>query len=147
MRAAQAIQAVRMITAASAPTTVGGCHGPGRFPLVLSLAQRLTLVPVLLTPGQGDLQLGAPADEVQLQWNYGIALGLNPAGETLELAPVQEQLALATRGVIVPGSLQVLGDVGALEPSLTITVQASVKEARPMRSALTSVPVRTSPAS
>ena len=69
MRAAQAIQAVRMITAASAPTSVRGRHGPGSLPLVLRLAQGLALVPVLLASGKGDLQLGAATDEVQLQRN------------------------------------------------------------------------------
>ena len=100
-----------MITAVSAPTSVRGRHRSGCFPLILRLTQGLTLVPVLLASSQSDLQLGAPTDEVQLQRNHGVALGLNPAGETLELTAMQEQLALATRGVVVPCSLQVLRNI------------------------------------
>ena len=60
----------------SAPTAVGGGHGPGRLAPVLGLAQGLALVPVLLAPGQGDLELGAAFQEVQLQGDDRIALGL-----------------------------------------------------------------------
>ena len=98
----------------SAPTAVGGGHGPGRLAPVLGLAQGLALVPVLLAPGQGDLQLGPPADEVQLEWDDRVPLGLHLDRQAPELGAVEQQFALAARGVVVPGALEVLGDVRTL---------------------------------
>jgi hypothetical protein len=66
-----------------------------------------------------------------------------------DLRLVQQQLALAPRGVVGPGSLGVLRDVNGVEPDLAPLDEAVAVDERcaPWRSDFTSVPESTIPAS
>src|SRR5690606_37189008 len=93
-------------------------HGALRLALVLLLPQGVALVVLLLAAGEGDEDLRAPPDEVELQWDDGVALLPALAGELVDLGPVQDELALSAHRVVGPRALAVLGDVDAVQPCL-----------------------------
>ena len=62
----------------------------------------LALVPDVLTPAQAELDLHFPAAQVGAARVDGQALGFGGLGQALDLALVDQQLALATRRVVVP---------------------------------------------
>src|SRR4051794_17969898 len=95
-------------------------HRPRCLPRVLPLAQRLPLVVVLLASCHRDLDLRPAVEEIQGQRDHGQTALARGLGEPGDLVPVQQQLALATRLVVVPGSLGVLGVVPALGPGLAM---------------------------
>src|SRR5674476_654042 len=107
---------------------------PLRLALILLRPQRMPLVILALALGQGDLDLGVAVLEVDGQRNDRLAALLGLLHELGDLLLVQEQLAPATRRVVVPGPLGVLGDVHALEPDLPVTHgRETVKQRRPAR--------------
>src|SRR4051812_34791841 len=95
------------------------------------LGDRLALVPRLLALGEGDLDLRPAVVEVQREGNDGQALLRHLPVELGDLVAVQQQLALAPRGVVGPGALGVLGDVHRVEPGLAaLDVHEAVDEGR-----------------
>src|SRR3954453_19633134 len=68
--------------------------------LGLALADRLPLVMCLAAAGESELDLRVPVAEVQLQRDQREAALLGLAEEPLDLLLVQQQLALAPRGVV-----------------------------------------------
>ena len=105
----------------------------GLLLLAVGLAggQRLALVPGLLALGERDLDLGAPVLEVQGGRDDGEALLVDLALDLLDLVAVEQQLALASRGVVGPGALGVLRDVHAVQPRLVpLDVDEPVDERR-----------------
>src|SRR5699024_3901263 len=93
-------------------------HGTLRLAEVLLLPQGLALVPFLLAAAETDDDLGVGAQEVHLHRHDGVALLPGPAGELRDLDLVQQELALAPRGVVRPGALHVRRDVGVVHPHL-----------------------------
>src|SRR4051812_7638523 len=105
----------RSVTSAAA---VRRAQGALRLTVVLALAQGVALVVLLLAGRDRDLHLGASVLEVQRQRHDRASALARLVGDLLELGAVQEQLALAARGVVVPGAVEVLGDVHVLEIEL-----------------------------
>src|SRR5688572_29387297 len=79
------------------------------LPVELALGDGLSLVPRLLALGETDLDLGPALHEVERQGDDRVALLADLALDLLDLRLVQQQLALALRGVVGPGALGVLG--------------------------------------
>src|SRR4051812_10756938 len=87
---------------------------PGGLPL----GERVALVPRLLALGQGDLDLGPAVEEVQRERDDREPLLADLALDLVDLLAVEQQLALAPRGVVGPGALGVLRDVHVVQPGL-----------------------------
>src|SRR6478609_3444968 len=102
------------------------------LPVRRTLGDRLTLVPGLLASGERDLDLRAAVAEVERQRDDGETLLRHAAVDLLDLLLVQEQLALAPRGVVGPGALGVLRDVHGVQPRLAVLdVDEPVDQGRP----------------
>src|SRR6476661_3727083 len=97
---------------------VGRAHRALGLTVVLAFAERVALVVLLLAGRDRDLHLRAAVLEVEGQRHDGATALARLVGDLLELGPVQEQLALAPRGVVVPRAVEVLGDVDVLEVEL-----------------------------
>src|SRR5690625_2938404 len=78
---------------------------------VLTFPDRLTLVPLALTAGQSDLDLGATAQEIHLQRHDGVALLAGLPRQFVDLLAMQEKFPPPARGVVGPRALGVLRDV------------------------------------
>ena len=77
------------------------------------------LVVLLLTPGQGDIDLGQPAVvNKEAEGDNGKPLLLRLALQLVELLALQQQLAVALGVVVVVRSPPVLGDVHAAHEQL-----------------------------
>ena len=63
------------------------------LPLPVALALAGALVVLLLAPGEADVELGLAAAPVEPGGDQGVALALDRAGEAIDLAPVQQELA------------------------------------------------------
>src|SRR5690606_33636069 len=113
---------------------LAAAHRAPCLEVVLPLAQRLTLVPLTLASREGDLDLGPPVEEVQRERHDRQALLAHARVQARDLLAVQQELALASRGVVGPRALRVLGDVHALEPRLTaVDGHEAVDERGPTR--------------
>jgi two-component system response regulator RegX3 len=77
------------------------------------------LVAQLLTPPQSDLDLGPAVLEVETCRHERQASLAHPTGETIDLAPVEQQLAIPLRIVVRDATLVIGGDVETDEPELT----------------------------
>src|SRR5690606_2742200 len=86
---------------------------------ILLLTQRLTLVILLLALCERNLDLGATIFEVELQRHNRHATLTRLLVELVDLLTVQQQLALATRCVIRPGTVQILRNIGSIQPRFT----------------------------
>jgi len=121
-----------------------------RLTAVLPLAQRVPLVVLLLAPGDRELDLGAAVLEVQGQGHEGLALLPDRGLDPLDLEPVEQQLAVR-RGawlVQVPWEYSGMWTLSSqISPLPSTSANPSTRDARPARSAFTSVPVSTRPAS
>src|SRR6476620_6890672 len=99
-------------------SSVGCAHRALCLTVVLALAQGMPLVVLLLAGRDRDLHLGATVLEVERQRHDGASALAGLVRDLLELGAVQEQLALAAGGVVVPRAVEVLGDVDVLEVEL-----------------------------
>src|SRR6185437_13361175 len=83
-----------------------------------ALLQGLALVVQLLAASQRDLDFRAAAFvEIELERYDGHALALDRAGELIDLALAQQQLARPLRRVVVEGAgLPVFRDIGVYQP-------------------------------
>src|SRR4051794_8848405 len=91
----------------------------------------MTLVEGLLAPREGDLDLGAAVLEVQRQRDDRQPLLVDPLLDLVYLGAVEQELALAPGGVVVPGALEVLRDVHAVQPDLvTVDLREAVDQRR-----------------
>src|SRR6478736_3982684 len=99
-------------------SSVGCAHRALCLTVVLALAQGMPLVVLLLAGRDRDLHLGAAVLEVERQRHDGAPALAGLVRDLLELGAVQEQLALAAGGVVVPRAVEVLGDVDVLEVEL-----------------------------
>src|SRR4051812_15476201 len=91
---------------------------PVRLPPVLLLAKGLALVVLLLASCEGDLGLGPAVPEVQGEGHDRVTRLLGLGLQLVDLLAVQQQLALAARGVIGPTALVILRDVSVVQPRL-----------------------------
>ena len=84
-----------------------------------------------------DLDLGATVLEVQRQRHERVALLGDLALDLGDLGAVQQQLALAARGVVGPGALGVLRDVDVVQPRLAVVDLGEAVDQRgaPLRAA------------
>ena len=89
------------------------------------LAQCLTLVEFLLASCQCDFRLDSTVFEIQAQRNDGETLGLALTSQLVDLRRVKQQLTLALRGMIVPRSVEIFGNIGSLKPHFTATVDGN----------------------
>src|SRR5919201_665954 len=95
-------------------------QGPVDLAARLPLADGAALVVALLASGQGELDLGARSLEVDPGRHQGQALLGCLADESLDLAPVHQQLARPLRIVVLPGGRLVGRDVHPKEPHLAV---------------------------
>src|SRR5919201_4005397 len=107
-------------------STCAGRSAVAALDLALEAAPRLplgdvaSLVPSFLATGEGELDLGAPVPEVEpCRDEREAALG-GLRGELVDLAAVEEQLAVAVGLVWLDRGLRVRGDVCADEPELAV---------------------------
>ncbi len=86
---------------------------------VLFLLEGLALVVVVLASCQMYVEFRAPVlvDEEQ-RGHYGEAGTLGGLLQAVDLAAVEEQLAVAARSVVVVGAVEILRDVHVLNPHL-----------------------------
>src|SRR3712207_3582425 len=90
------------------------------LPARVALGEVVPLVVGLLALGQREGGLDPAVLEVQVEGDEGEPALLDLAHQLVDLAPVHEHLALATRRVVGPGPLHVLGDVHVLQPHLAV---------------------------
>jgi hypothetical protein len=93
---------------------------PLRLPPVLLLPQGLALVVLLLASRESDLGLRPAVLEVQGQGHDGVTRLLGLRLQLVDLLAVQQELALAARGVVRPAALVILRDVGVVQPRLAL---------------------------
>src|SRR3954470_1903249 len=84
----------------------------------VALGEVLPLVVGLLAAGQREGGLDLAVLEVQVERDERQPALLGLADELVDLGAVHEHLALASRGVVGPRALGVLGDVHVLQPHL-----------------------------
>src|SRR4051794_16873039 len=101
------------------PSLETAAHGLLGLPVGLPLGQGVPLVPRLLAPRQGDLDLGPAVEEVDRQGHPRDPLLGPPPLDLVDLLAVEQQLALAPGRVVGPGALGVLRDVHVVQPRLT----------------------------
>src|SRR5215469_10304165 len=87
-------------------------HQPAALALPGALLLGFALVVELLAAGERKLDLGAALFvEIELERHEGHALALDRAGELVDLAAVQQELAGALGRMVEAAALQVFGDV------------------------------------
>src|SRR5262245_188212 len=91
-------------------------HLAGRLPL----GEGLPLVVLSLASRERYLDLGFAVLEIERERHQREATLFGFADQSLDFQPVQQELARATRLVIRPGALGVLGDVHAHQPRLAV---------------------------
>src|SRR3954469_18366913 len=84
------------------------------------LGEVVPLVVGLLALRERERGLDLAVLEVQVQRDEREPALLDLPDQLVDLAAVHEHLALATRGVVGPGALHVLGDVHVLQPDLAV---------------------------
>src|SRR6195952_5761530 len=102
----------------SLPQVALGGDGALRLAVVLAFTPRLALVVFALSLRDRDLDLGPTFVEVDRQRDDRVATLLDLVLDLQNLGLVQQQLAFATRGMVVPGAVRVFGDVHGVEPGL-----------------------------
>src|SRR6478609_9395002 len=95
-------------------------HVPVRLPLQVPIADGVALVVELLPLDEGDLRLDLRALEVEGQRHAGHAPGRDGARPALELAAMEQQLAVALGEMVGPGAGRVGRDVRADEKRLSV---------------------------
>src|SRR6185312_4543892 len=98
-------------------TTAAG-HRTVDLTLALPLLGVFTFVPALLAVDQGQLGLHAPLLFIQRQGHQRAPFLANLSGQALDLAPVEQQLALAARVVVALIGEGVHADVHLVQPGL-----------------------------
>ena len=97
----------------------------GHLALVIGLAERLALIVVVLTLTEGNLQLGQPllVDE-KGERDDGFAGVLDGVLPLAHLSLGDEELAVASRLVVIVGAKLIGGDVHALDPQFAVLEEA-----------------------
>src|SRR5262245_26669596 len=113
-----------------AATSANRCYCyPARSPLCAqepaalafpgTLLFSFALVVELLAARKRELDLGAALFvEIELERHKRHALALDRAGELVDLAPMQQELARALGRMVEAAGLQVLGNIGVDQPDL-----------------------------
>src|SRR5438132_1660521 len=101
-------RAARRAGAVRPPSARTRLERPLDLPVGLALGEVAALVAELLAARERELDLRAPVLEVQARRHERQPLLLHAAAETVDLAPVQEQLAIAV-GIVVPDTPLVVG--------------------------------------
>src|SRR5215217_4379881 len=107
-----------MPTSALAPSLHVPAEGLLDLAARVALGEVVPLVVGLLALGQRERGLDLAVFEVQVERDEREPALLGLADELLDLGAVHEHLALATRSVVGPRALRVLGDVHMLQPHL-----------------------------
>src|SRR5436305_2047087 len=101
-------------------------HRAFHLALGLALADGLALVVDVLAAGQGDLDLGVGALEVHARRDDGQAAFADPAGETIDLPAMQQELTRAVGLVVLAGGGLIRRDVEVVQPQLALRGQRRV---------------------
>src|SRR3954452_6659183 len=97
-------------------------HRTSYLALRVPRGEVLALVVVLLTLGQGELDLGVPVVEVDRERHQGETVLAQPALHLADLVTLEQQLAHPARLVVGPGALGVLGDVHAVQEDFAVAL-------------------------
>src|SRR5262252_3567810 len=88
-------------------------HGTVCFPLQLSIPDRVSLVVQALALDQSNLHLGPRSFEIEREGDAGDAACGHRTGPAVELATMEQELAVSLRQVVGPGPRAVGRDVRA----------------------------------
>ena len=101
-------------------TRRGDLQGSLHLPLRVAVGDRAPLVALVLAAAERDLELHLAVLEVELRGDERQALLAHLGVEAVDLAPLEQQLAVAIGDVVRDVALGVLGDRGADEPHLAV---------------------------
>ena len=91
------------------------------FALIIAITDAGALVVFFLTAAEGDIEFGTSivVDE-QHERNDGVSGGERIVLQRTDFFLVEQELAIATRGVIVVGTARVFSDVHVLHPDFSV---------------------------
>src|SRR5579871_657060 len=108
-------------SALSSPVSArAAAHGALDFALGVALGNGFALVIELLAPAEADFDLGMIALEIELEGNQCQPLCLHLADQIVDLAAMQQQLAVAQGVVVHVRSLLIDGDMAAFQPDFAV---------------------------